>query len=148
MKQLSIYDDLDRYQSYPFTSHAEAKPKPARQANVTEIIIAQDKADNVQMILPMLTRLNQEQRWLAWIDPPIAMLKEWNKSREEGVMDEIMVLRSNAKQSALELSEKALQAGTCHAVIVWTEGLSNEDFAKLEQASIEGDSHGIVLRYR
>jgi cell division inhibitor SulA len=119
----------------------------AKEANVTEIIIAKSKSDSVQMLLPMLTRLNQEQRWLALIDPPCELLKRWKEERQAD-LDEIMVLRSNEKSSASDLCEKALATGTCHAAILWSQGLSNDAFERLEKASIEGDSHGIVVRSR
>lgn len=173
MKQLSIYD-CDALDHHPSVKHeayrqhhqqlkaieisscgaqplAQDKPttqaQPA-QANVTEIIIAKDKADSVQMVLPMLTHLSQEQRWLAWIDPPMQLLKQWRATPQNWNTNEIMILRSNDRKSALELSEQALNAGTCHAVIVWTEQLKQDAFARLEQASAQGNSHGIVLRYR
>ena len=38
--------------------------------NVTEIILPEEQVENFQLLLPMLTQLNQEKRWLAWIDPP------------------------------------------------------------------------------
>jgi cell division inhibitor SulA len=117
------------------------------KANVTEIIIAKDKADSVQLLLPMLTKLNQEKRWLAWIDPPMELLRKWQQQSGTSGND-IMVLRSSTQHSAINLCEKALAAGTCHAVILWTELLSNEAFGKLESASAKGDSHGIVLRAR
>ena len=120
---------------------------PAKEANVTEIIIAKAKSDSVQMLLPMLTRLNQEQRWLALIDPPTELLQRWKDERQAG-LDEIMVLRSNEQSAANDLCEKALATGTCHAAILWSQGISSETFERLEKASIEGDSHGIVLRSR
>ena len=168
MKQLSIYEDLERYNDYSYSNEstsveASSVPVPAPaakqtvvappatdsvEANVTEIIIAKDKADNVQMLLPMLTHLNQDNRWLAWIDPPMQLLKQWREKTNGLMNDDIMVVRSDSKTPALALTEKALKAGTCHAVIVWTEKLSNEQFEALESASAKGDSHGIVLRYR
>jgi len=121
---------------------------PVNKANVTEIIIAKDKADSIQLLLPMLTCLNQEKRWLAWIDPPIQLLKQWRETHNELAMEEIMILRSSETNSAYELSKKALEAGTCHAVIAWTKVLNNEEFNQLELASSTGNSHGIILRSR
>lgn len=121
--------------------------EPSFKANVTEIIIAKDKADSVQLLLPMLTKLNQEKRWLAWIDPPMELLKKWQQQSGNNGND-IMVLRSSSQHSAINLCEKALAAGTCHAVILWTDLLSNDAFSKIESASAKGDSHGIVLRAR
>lgn len=118
------------------------------EANVTEIIVAKDKVDSIQMLLPMLTNLNQEKRWLAWIDPPIQLLKKWQQAHKDLVTDGIMILRSSNTNSAYELSKKALGAGTCHAVIAWTKTLNQDEFSQLEIASSLGNSHGIILRSR
>lgn len=117
------------------------------EPNVTEIIIAKNKADNMQLLLPMLTHLNNENRWLAWIDPPMELLKKWRSESNNDGRD-IMVLRSDEGMSATAIAEKALAAGTCHAVILWTNGLNSSSFDKLEKASATGDSHCIVLRNR
>jgi len=171
MKQLSMYETtyesiyesnhLDTLDYFAETKQAELinaqqtllklKPEPkieTPKANVTEIILTRDKADCIQLLLPMLTHLNQDHRWLAWIDPPIQLLKQWGQEHDTSATEDIMILRSNDNYSAFELTEKALNAGTCHAVIVWTDKLSNEEFYKLESASSKGDSHGIILRYR
>lgn len=116
--------------------------------NVTEIVLTKSKIDSIQLILPMLINLHQEQRWLAWIDPPIQLLKEWQKANNEKALNDIMILRSNESFSVFELSKRALEAGTCHAVIAWTNSLNQEEFSKLETASSLGNSHGIILRSR
>lgn len=165
MKQLSIYEadyieDLNTINHLeqqtvqegtsclPLGSGQQNKQNDSFAANVTEIIIAKDKANSIQMVLPMLSKLNQEQRWLAWIDPPIQLLKKWQEEHESLAMEEIMILRSSDSISAIELSKRALEAGTCHAVIAWTNSLTNEEFDSLERASAIGNSHGIVLRTR
>lgn len=117
-------------------------------ANVTEIVLTKDKIDSIQLILPMLINLHQEKRWLAWIDPPIQLLKEWQKTHNEAALNDIMILRSNENLSVFELSKRALSAGTCHAVIAWTNNLSQDEFSKLEHASSKGNSHGIILKSR
>lgn len=171
MKQLSMYETayesiyahnhLDTLNHFAETKQSEfshtqqtrlkLKPEPkvdTPKANVTEIILTREKADCIQLLLPMLTHLNQDHRWLAWIDPPIQLLKQWGQEHDTSATEDIMILRSNNNHSAFELTEKALNAGTCHAVIAWTDKLSNEEFSKLESASSQGDSHGIILRYR
>ena len=167
MKRLSMYECLEHNSSataepathseeykkfasvtaIPATEETHNDDAKQHQANVTEIIIARAKTDGLQMVLPMLTRLSQEKRWLAWIDPPVDVLRNWHQQNNVA-SDEIMVLRSDAQHSALALSKKALSAGTCHAVIMWTEQLSSEEFEELEHASSQGNSHGIVLRSR
>lgn len=115
--------------------------------NVTEIILPEGQVENFQLLLPMLTQLNQEKRWLAWIDPPQALVSKWQKMHGI-VAGELLVLRSTSDYSAQELAERALSAGTCHAVVMWTRKLGRAAFESLQKASAAGNSHGVVLRQR
>ncbi|KZY67394.1 SulA-like leucine-rich domain-containing protein, partial [Oleiphilus sp. HI0067] len=137
MNEAYIQQDLGFNDKALNTSFIEidAPNSAKKEANVTEIIIAKSKADSVQMLLPMLTKLNQEQRWLALIDPPSELLHRW-KSERKTDLNEIIVLRSNKQISGDALCQKALAMGTCHAAILWTKGINNEFFEQLERASI------------
>lgn len=121
--------------------------RPASAGNVTEIIMPAGQVENFQLLLPMLTQLNRERRWLAWIDPPVALVSKWQKLHGI-VAGEILVLRSTADYPARVLAERALGAGTCHAVVMWTDKLSRKTFESLQEASACGNSHGVVLRQR
>ncbi|MDL0430090.1 SulA-like leucine-rich domain-containing protein [Marinobacter sp. TBZ242] len=122
--------------------------RPAQPAgNVTEIILPEGQVENFQLLLPMLTQLNQEKRWLAWIDPPQSLVSKWQTMRGI-VAGELLVLRSTSDYPARQLAERALSAGTCHAVVMWTRKLGREALTSLEQASARGNSHGVVLRQR
>jgi len=115
--------------------------------NVTEIILPEGQVENFQLLLPMLTQLNQEKRWLAWIDPPQALVSKWQKMHGI-VAGELLVLRSTTEYPARQLAERALSAGTCHAVVMWTRKLGKTAFDSLQKAAAEGNSHGVVLRQR
>lgn len=115
--------------------------------NVTEIILPEGQVENVQLLLPMLTQLNQEKRWLALIDPPQSLVGKWQKMHCI-VASELLVLRSTNDYSAQQLAERALSAGTCHAVVLWTNKLGRSAFESLQKASAQGSSHGVVLRHR
>ncbi len=128
-------------------SKASKGSNAAVEGNVTEIILPEGQIENFQLLLPMLTQLNQEKRWLAWIDPPQSLVSKWQKMRGI-VAGELLVLRSTAEYPAGELAERALSAGTCHAVVMWTRKLSRSSLSALEQASAKGNSHGVVLRQR
>jgi len=120
---------------------------PRSCGNVTEIILSQGQVENFQLLLPMLTQLNQERRWLAWIDPPHDLVSKWQKMHGI-VAGELLVLRSTPDHSAQDLAERALGAGTCHAVVLWTGKLGRTAFEALQRASAAGNSHGVVLRQR
>lgn len=119
----------------------------AGRGNVTEIILPEGQVENFQLLLPMLTQLNQEKRWLALIDPPAALVSKW-QTMHGIVASELLVLRSTPDHSAQELAERALSAGTCHAVVTWTSKLARAAFDALRDASALGNSHGVVLRQR
>ena len=121
--------------------------EPKVCGNVTEIILPEGQVENFQLLLPMLTQLNQEKRWLAWIDPPQALVSKWQKMHGI-VAGELLVLRSTPDYPAQDLAERALSAGTCHAVVMWTRKLGRVAFESLQRASAEGNSHGVVLRQR
>ncbi|MDX1557481.1 MAG: SulA-like leucine-rich domain-containing protein [Marinobacter sp.] len=121
--------------------------EPKVTGNVTEIILPEGQVENFQLLLPMLTQLNQERRWLAWIDPPQALVSKWQKMHGI-VAGELLVLRSTPDYPAQDLAERALSAGTCHAVVMWTPKLGRAAFESLQKASAEGNSHGVVLRQR
>ncbi|MCD1648107.1 cell division inhibitor SulA [Marinobacter adhaerens] len=129
---------------------ARRSPEPTEAkvaGNVTEIILPEGQVENFQLLLPMLTQLNQEKRWLAWIDPPQALVSKWQKMHGI-VAGELLVLRSTLDYPAQELAERALSAGTCHAVVMWTRKLGRAALESLQKASAEGSSHGVVLRQR
>lgn len=128
-------------------SPAAGSPTGPATGNVTEIILPEGQVENFQLLLPMLTQLNQEKRWLAWIDPPQSLVGKWQKMRGI-VAGELLVLRSTPEHPAGDLAERALSAGTCHAVVMWTQKLGRRSLAALEQASAKGNSHGVVLRQR
>ena len=125
----------------------QSRPAPVSAGNVTEIILPQGQVENFQLLLPMLTQLNQEKRWLAWIDPPQELVSKWQKMHGI-VAGELLVLRSSAEHPARQLAERALSVGTCHAVVLWTEKLNKACFEALQAAAAEGNSHGVVLRQR
>lgn len=145
---------LDTRVDYPARDAGQSGQSSGREGdrkvsagNVTEIIMPAGQVENFQLLLPMLTQLNRERRWLAWIDPPAELVSKW-QNLHGIVAGEILVLRSTADYPARVLAERALGAGTCHAVVMWTEKLGRNAFETLQNASARGNSHGVVLRQR
>lgn len=152
MEQLNLTpcaDPKEREQQNlrPVSNQQVTEPSTPDQANVTEIILPAEQVENFQLLLPMLTQLNREERWLAWIDPPSGLVQKWQQ--HHGIIQhQLLILRSSSQHSAETLAEKALSAGTCHAVVLWTSGLNRQNTRLLEDASVRGDSHGVILRQR
>lgn len=128
-------------------SFAEQQPTSPMAGKITEIILQDEDEYNFQLLMPLLAQLSQDNRWFAWIAPPKKMPKKW--LMEAGIdINKIMVLQPSEDNSALDLAEKALATGTCHAVISWPGALGNDEFSQLQKAAKKGLSHAILVRPR
>lgn len=148
MEQLSFAQNLQSHEPQVVGGgQVDTGPAQAGSGNVTEIILPPAQVENFQLLLPMLSQLNQERRWLAWIDPPQGLVSKWQQLHG-ALTGQILVLRSSEQFPAEVLAERALAAGTCHAVVLWTGKLGRAVFSRLEKASAKGLSHGVILRMR
>ncbi len=114
---------------------------------ITEIIMQDEAEYNFQLLMPLLAQLSKDDRWFAWIAPPLKLPKDW--LREAGIdLNKIMLLQPDQDHSTFELAQRALSTGTCHAVISWPQALSNDQFSMLKTAAEAGRSHAILIRPR
>ncbi len=145
--QTSIYETLKRQnRTIPLTP-SRLPGKPAMAGKITEIILQDEDEYNFQLLMPLLAQLSKDERWFAWIAPPKKMPKVW--LLQAGIdINKIMVLQPDQGHSALDLATKALETGTCHAVISWPGLLESSDFEQLRVAAKEGQSHAILIRPR
>ncbi|MDO6563467.1 SulA-like leucine-rich domain-containing protein [Amphritea sp. 1_MG-2023] len=120
---------------------------PALAGKVTEIVLQGSDLGQMTMLLPLLAQLSKDDRWFAWIAPPASLPK--NLLEAAGIdLKKVMLLQPDQNHSTYQLACQALKAGTCHAVISWPGILSNEELTGLEDAALNGQSHGIVIRDR
>ncbi|WP_210395452.1 cell division inhibitor SulA [Motiliproteus sediminis] len=114
---------------------------------ITQVILPDDDEYNFQLLMPLLAQLSLDDRWFAWIAPPLKMPKQW--MLHAGIdPQKIMLLQPRGNLSTLDLACKALASGNSHAVISWPGGLSQQELNTLEQAARSGGSHAILLRPR
>jgi cell division inhibitor SulA len=114
---------------------------------ITEIIMQDDHEYNFQLLMPLLAQLSQDERWFAWIAPPLKLPKAWLK--QAGIdLNKVMMLMPSENHGIYELAQQALKAGTCHAVISWPGALNDQELKGLEAAAKTGHSHGILIRPR
>jgi cell division inhibitor SulA len=139
---------------YPFGSGNHfrqplAAPHPVHNmaGKITQIIMADEHEYNFQLLMPLLAQLSRDERWFAWIAPPLKLPKQW--LLEAGIdINKIMMLQPSGSNDTLELARKALQTGTCHAVISWPGQLQQDQLQQLELAAQHGQSHAIVIQPR
>ena len=85
---------------------------------LTEIILADEDEYNFHLLMPLLAQLSRDDRWFAWIAPPLKLPRAWLLQAGIDINKIIMLQPSNA-HSTLALALRALETGTCHAVISW-----------------------------
>ena len=114
---------------------------------ITQVILPDEDEYNFQLLMPLLAQLSLDERWFAWIAPPLKMPKSW--MLHAGIdPQKIMMLQPRGTLNTLELAIKALESGNSHAVISWPGGLSMQELTRLEEAAKKGQSHAILLRPR
>ncbi|OMH38723.1 cell division inhibitor SulA [Motiliproteus sp. MSK22-1] len=145
--QTTIFETLDNQNStIPWVPALQPKT-PVMAGKITEIILQDEDEYNFQLLMPLLAQLSKDDRWFAWIAPPKKMPRAW--LLEAGIdINKIMVLQPDQEHNELELATKALQTGTCHAVISWPGQLDETDFEQLQFAAKRGQSHAILIRPR
>ena len=114
---------------------------------ITQIIMQDEDEYNFQLLMPLLAQLSRDDRWFAWIAPPLKLPKHW--LLEAGIdINKIMMLKPRGSHDTLALARKALATGTCHAVISWPGQISEEQLLQLQVAARQGGSHAIVIQPR
>lgn len=146
----------------PLHSHTGLTPQQTREelipfrsrrlpngmaGKITQIIMQDEDEYNFQLLMPLLAQLSRDDRWFAWIAPPLKLPKHW--LLEAGIdINKIMMLQPRGDHDTLALARKALATGTCHAVISWPGQISAEQLQQLQQAAQTGSSHAIVIQPR
>jgi cell division inhibitor SulA len=104
-----------------------------------------------QLLTPILNQLasDDEQRWLTLIlaDDNASRTLNWLKSCGLN-SSKVQILNPDDNAQSLELTRKALAAGTSHTVISWLRDLDNGWLTKLESAAKNGQCQGLAIRSR
>lgn len=103
------------------------------------------RGEGVGLLLPALARLSEQQRWIAWVAPPIRPYAP--ALAAHGVRCErlLLVHRTDPEQD-LWAMEQALRSGACSAVIAWPGRLNDGQVRRLQLAAEQGDSLGVLCR--
>jgi cell division inhibitor SulA len=135
----------------PKTEHNQIHKKSSDTktdfGKITEIVTGSGELNDIPLLMPLLAQLSHEDRWFAWISPPVNLPR--SLLQNAGIdLNKVILLYPDAQHSVLQLAKKALSAGTCHAVISWSEEISEHEIKNLEQSAQQGRSNGILIRRR
>lgn len=133
------------------TGHSPTNPSTNRTSNtnnagISEIILAADSALQPMYLLPLLSQMSRDKRWLMWLADEPSINRNWLAALG---IDVSQVLHINAESECFhKVCCKALAAGTGHLIIEWPGKISDEELFELEEAAKTGASHALLIRRR
>lgn len=116
-------------------------------SRVTEILLHNSRVSLHPVLMPMITQLSHNNRWLALINPPADLSREL--LIEAGALTgRILLLHAReGRHEPLKLCRQALSAGTSHTVIAWCEAGRTTPLHQLDLAATQGNAQAILVRH-
>lgn len=97
------------------------------------------------LLLPLLARMSEKPRWLAWVAPPHLPFAPGLSS--SGIdMQKMLLIREVDQEQRLWAAEQALRSASCSVVMLWPQRLQTVQVRRLQLAAEQGDCLGIVFR--
>lgn len=110
---------------------------------LTEILHQGNGLGELQLIMPALAQLTQQQQYIAWIDPPF--LPYAPALATAGLsLTHSLIIRS--RKNNLWALEQSLRSGSCAAVLGWPGKISIPQLRRLQLAAEEGSASGFLFR--
>src|SRR5262245_10077865 len=118
------------------------------KAGLVELLSAQVGIGELRLLGPALATLSvQEQRWIAWINPP--QIPYAPALAELGIdIDKVLLVHPKTNEDALWAAEQALKSGTCSAVLAWLDEtkLTGKDVRRLKLSARRGTTFAVLFR--
>jgi len=118
------------------------------KAGLVELLSAQVGIGELRLLGPALATLSvQEQRWIAWINPP--QIPYAPALAELGIdIDKVLLVHPKTHSDALWAVEQALKSGTCSAVLAWLDEtkLVGKDVRRLKLSARRGATFAVLFR--
>jgi cell division inhibitor SulA len=124
----------------------ESNNSMTNNAGISEIILSTDSALQPIYLLPLLSQMSLDKRWLMWLADEPAINRDWVSALG---IDASHVLHISAEPDCFHrVCCKALAAGTGHLIIEWPGQIDAEQLSELEEAARIGSSHALLIRRR
>ncbi len=117
------------------------------QAGLAEFMFNAQGIGELQLLVPLLKRLSQEDRWIAWVNPPL--LPYAPALAEHGIdLAKILLIHPKSHKDALWAMECASKSGTCSVVLGWLDErkLKPKDTRRLQLAAKNGNTFSCLFR--
>ncbi|MEM9302156.1 MAG: translesion DNA synthesis-associated protein ImuA [Pseudomonadota bacterium] len=110
---------------------------------LTEVLVAQEGAGELTLVLPALRELVRQKRRILLVAPPHV---PYAPALEQQGIDAASILVVDAGGDGLWAAEQALRSGVCGAVLCWPRRADDRALRRLQLAAEQGRSHGFVFR--
>ena len=143
----SIDADYKQHCSTGFTNLDQELPGAAWPVDgVTEFLHNRAGIGELRLLAPALARMTHEQnRWVLFVSPPYIPYPP--ALAQAGIdLTRVIVSQPRAPKDYLWVLEKALASQSCSAVIAWPGRIHEKQIRRLQLASKDGYSWGILFR--
>jgi len=146
MRQLSLGIKSSELTLSSRIGRIESNNSMSNNAGISEIILSTDSALQPIYLLPLLSQMSLDKRWLMWLADEPSINREWVSALG---IDASHVLHISAEPECFHrVCCKALAAGTGHLIIEWPGQIDAEQLSELEDAARIGSSHALLIRRR
>jgi cell division inhibitor SulA/protein ImuA len=112
---------------------------------LSEILVRRPGSGELTLLLPALTRLSHEDRWLAFVAPPY--LPYAPALVRAGVdLAHALLVQPQDSRAALWAAEQALRSGACGAVLIWGFNIDDRSLRRLQLAAETGGGLAFLFR--
>lgn len=112
---------------------------------LTEILTSAEGGGELQLLLPMLTRLSSTGRRIVWLAPP--HLPFAPALVAAGIdLRTLAIVRTPKRRDVLWAAEQVLRAGACHALVAWCGDVRYAELRRLAVAAAA--SRVLVMLFR
>lgn len=123
------------------------------QDSLTEVLVEHYGVGELRLLMPALAQLSngdvdegcREPGWIAWVSPPFQpyppALQHWGVD-----LSRMLIVRPKDDSEVLWSAEQALSSGTCAAVLLWPDRLSDQASRRLQLAAEKGGSWAVAFR--
>jgi hypothetical protein len=110
---------------------------------LTELLVERHGIGELRLLLPALSLLAREDRWLAFIAPPYLpyapMLYQCGIDPAR-----LVCIRTASPQEQLWAAEQAMRSNACAAVVMWPSQLDEKSARRFQLAAEEGRCFGVL----
>ena len=113
---------------------------------LTELLHDHVGIGEMRLIGPALSHLtNHENRWIVWVAPPFIPYAPGLSAMGIDLRN-VLIVRPVERRDVLWAIEQALASSSCSAVLAWEKRLNPRDLRRLNLASREGKTWGVLFR--